>query len=115
MVILERYWQVSDEMYAAALKMSLLTIINTGFVILIVDYGSGNTFTSDWYPKSGSSICLTLILSIFINNGVNIAFAWLFAALRWFDRGFSCNANSDKKTRQLDQASYEDKNLGNLF
>jgi hypothetical protein len=40
MVVLEKSWQISDEMAAAATKMSFLTIVNTGFVILLVDYYS---------------------------------------------------------------------------
>lgn len=38
MAVVERYWQIGDQMYSAALKMSLLTVVNTGFVILAVDW-----------------------------------------------------------------------------
>ena len=38
MTVAEKFWQKSDEMYSAAMKMSILTIINTGFVIILVDW-----------------------------------------------------------------------------
>jgi len=98
----EGHWQIGDEMYEAAMKMSLLTVVNTGFVLLAVDWRrstAGPLFDADWYKTSGSSVCLTLILSIGINNAVNLGFAWLFVPLRWFDRGFRCKADSDKHTR----------------
>jgi len=37
MTVLERYWQKSDEIYSSSTKMSYLTVVNTGFIILYID------------------------------------------------------------------------------
>jgi len=86
-------------MYSSATKMSYLTIINTGLTILFVDFRRGTLFESEWYKKSGSSICLTLIITVFINNFINAAFSFYYLFFRWYDRGFKCAEDSDKHSR----------------
>jgi hypothetical protein len=105
MTVAEQFWQKSDEMYSAAMKMSILTIINTGCVIMLIDNANGTLFKHEWYSSSGSSICLTLILGTFINNGVNLAFAFLGCVLRWLDRGFTCSKKDENGKEVADQAT----------
>ena len=109
-------------MYSAATKMSYLTIINTGFTILLVDNGTGvDIFGSNWYTKSGSTICLTLIFTIFINTIVNGGFSLMYAFVRCYDRKWLWKGKDkegkpmDMHTRKLTQVDYEEVNIGNLF
>jgi len=72
--------------------MFMLSFINVGFVILLVNFnlgagseffeeynipvlqGSFDTFSVEWYRLVGSTICVTLLLNIVTPHGSNIAF-----------------------------------------
>jgi hypothetical protein len=89
-----------EETYASARNMALLSIVNTGLVILItnIDWGYNllgldllggkyNSFSVQWYRVVGSTICVTVALMIISVNMSNFGFHWGFACLRLCDRG----------------------------
>jgi hypothetical protein len=108
--------------------MSLLTIVNTALAIIIINMniegigslewfplfaGAYKSFNADWYKNVGSAIVLTMVTIIVATSFGNLFFGCLYATLRCFDR--SCHCCNDKKTRQLTQENYENKNLGSNF
>mmetsp|Transcript_25709 Transcript_25709/g.34345 ORF Transcript_25709/g.34345 Transcript_25709/m.34345 type:complete len:87 (-) Transcript_25709:1096-1356(-) len=82
----EGYQSKPEEMYAAAVNMSIMAFINTGLLVQIVyfDWSRGlelpllleeyEEFTTQWYSQVGSTICVTMILMVFTPHFSNIAF-----------------------------------------
>ncbi len=105
--------------------MSVLTILNTGLVILLVNFkakidvgwlpimsGHYNKDNVEWYRKIGSTIILTMLFNILSINLANLGFALLYAMRRLYDR--KCRRD-DRYTRKLTQDDYEDVNTGMSF
>jgi len=71
-------------------------------------------FESEWYKKSGSSICLTLIITIVLNTLINPAFALMSSVKRAIDHKFQSKPDypNDRFTSKLTQFDYEEVNLG---
>jgi hypothetical protein len=109
--------------------MSILTIINTGVVILMIHMnltgavdpvtwfpiftGNYERFSVDWYKNVGQAIVLTMFTNLISLNLSNLFFGVLGSCTRCIDRkGRCCNS---KFTKQLTQEDYEKKNMGNEF
>jgi hypothetical protein len=126
--ILEKAYTIVEQKYQATRNMSLLTIMNTALAIILINMqiagvaevswfpvlnGAYQSFDADWYKNVGSALVLTLITTILATAVGNLAFGCIYACLRCCDR--SCNCCNDRKTRQLTQENYENKNLGSNF
>ena len=117
------------EVYASAINMFMLQFINSGIIILLVNFrltdktftswfpipileGKYQKFTADWYTEIAPTICITLILMCLSPHGANLTVQLLYATRRCYDRRFTLNS---KKTRQILQQDYESLNVGNEF
>ena len=101
---------------ATAKNMAGLTIINTGLVILMVNwemsFGGKDGFNVDWYEIVGAKVMETMFITIIVTVLSN-SFAVLLTGLkRCCDRG--CTTNS-RKTKKFTQPDYEDINTGPEF
>jgi hypothetical protein len=107
----EKKHTVPGENWASIRNMSLLSIVNICFLIMLTNFNLGlnvigadllsgtyNSFDTNWYQVVGSSLCVTLILFVFTVNGSNFAFHWMFACFRCCDRGGRCD---QKRTKTL--------------
>lgn len=96
----EKKHSLPEETYASTRNMALLSIVNTGLVILItnIDFGYDllgldllagkfTTFNPQWYKVVGATLCVTVGLMLFSVNLSNFGFHWAFACLRCCDRG----------------------------
>jgi len=100
--------------YSSTIKMSLLSIVNTGFVILYVDENA--LFTSSWYKSTGITLCMTIFTMSFVGNLLAFIGPILTTLKKCFDRGCRTNSHDNAKyTRQLTQFDYEEKQLGDDF
>ena len=115
-----------QEVYASAFNMAALSFLNSGVVILLINFkldsfsdssvplfkGEYEKFSSEWYRLVGSTICLTVAFMTLMPHVANVSMQILACMKRCWDRRCTCDL---KKTRKLTQWDYEDVNTGNEF
>lgn len=118
------YQSKPEEVLASAVNMFLMSFINSGIVIQLVYFqwlpgtdlplilNEYSSFSQQWYQEVGTTIVVTLMLITFTPHISNLLFQLLGACGRCVDRGCSCD---DRRTKQLVQEDYEDKNTGAEF
>jgi hypothetical protein len=127
--IFEKPWSLSEQKWGATRNMSILTIINTGVVILMIHLnlsgavdpvtwfpiftGQYERFSVDWYKNVGQAIVLTMFTNLVSLNLSNLFFGALGSVMRCCDR--KCRCCNDKHTKKLTQKDYEEANMGGEF
>jgi len=115
----------TEEIRSSFVNMMFLSFLNTGVIILLVNFnlrsaegthlplfqGSYSEFSVEWYRLVGSTICVTMLFMIITPHGSNLAFQGLYCFNRCLDR--KCRPCDTSKTRKLVQEDYEDVNTGN--
>jgi len=103
----------SHEKLHSALADFVLTFMNQGIIILLVNMhigtadqlknikisifrGAFDNFSVDWYRVIGSTLALTMLQYIFVQNGIYIGLAAFHTLKRWHDRGWT---RKKKQTR----------------
>jgi hypothetical protein len=90
-----------------------LSLINYGFVVLIVYEKKVEIGSVAFYKIVGSQICVTLFLLIFTVNLTNLMIQVAYELRRCFDRGCRCRSEQSlHRTRQNLQEDYERINMG---
>lgn len=120
----------AEQMLSSAINMFLLSYINVGIVLFLVNFNLGSkseilskykipifqgqftTFSVQWYRLVGSTLCFTMLVYIGSTHASNFAYSMYLSTLRCWDRGCSMNR---RRTRQVIQEDYEDKNIGERF
>lgn len=105
----ERKHSLAAETYASTRNMALLSIINTGFILLIANYDFGSNllglnilqggygrFNSSWYRVVGSQFAMTCLLMTITTNFFNMGFHWMYACFRCRDRGCTLDMKHTK-------------------
>jgi hypothetical protein len=110
----EKPWSLSEQKWGATRNMSILTIINTGIVILVIHLnltgavdpvtwfpiftGQYERFSVDWYKNVGQAIVITMFSNLISLNISNLFFAALGSCTRCYDRkGRCCDSSYTRK------------------
>lgn len=115
-----------QEVYASAFNMFVLSFLNSGVVVLLINLkvesmsghslpilkGDYTKFSAEWYRLVGSTISITVIFMTLMPHAANISMQVLFCIKRCWDRRCTYNLH---KSRKLIQQDYEDVNTGNEF
>lgn len=101
---------------SSAFNMFLLSYINVGIVLFLVNFNLGShsdvlkkynipifqgqftTFSVQWYRLVGATLCFTMLLYIATTHLTNFFFEMGMNFLKCWDRGWSCDR---RRTKQL--------------
>lgn len=123
----EKSQSKAEEVYTSTRNMMLISFINTGLVILIINFdftlpdwlswfpifnGNYTKFSVGWYKTVGATLAVTMLFFIVTPHISNCMFQALGGFNRCCDRGCRCDS---KRTRKLTQTEYENINMGNEF
>lgn len=116
LAVMEKRNSIGALKTATMKNMAIMTIINTGFVILLEDtelsFGKEPGFNIGWYKKVGSQILTTMMITIVITIVKNFLAILIPTLKRCCDRGCKCDS---RRTNKFTQPDYEDINTGGEF
>ena len=113
----ERRPTKTEEISASTIKMFIAQFINMGVIIILVNadinftdlpsnfpilQGEYPDFNIEWYKNIGSTIALTMILSVFTPHLAAMGFVCIRGSKRCCDRGCRCDKRHTKKVLQED-------------
>lgn len=119
MVPFERPHTRSEDMLSRMRKLFWVQLINTGFLIAIVNTripgvspdeaglvggGTFDDFTPEWYAAVGVPIILSMVGNIVSPHAMPLLAAFLIAVQRCWDRGCTCDG---RRSRKLTQTALE--------
>lgn len=123
----EKSQSKAEEVYTSTRNMMLISFINTGLVILIVNFdftlpdwlswfpifnGNYTKFSVGWYQTVGATLAVTMLFFIVSPHISNCMFQGLSCFTRCCDRSCRCD---NRRTKKLTQIEYENVNIGNEF
>ena len=103
-----------QEVYASAFNMFVLSFLNSGIIILLINFrvddmkdkgmpflkGEYKKFSSEWYRLVGSTISLTVLFMILIPNIANMLMQLLNCMKRCCDRRCTMDMTRTRKLMQ---------------
>lgn len=98
---LERWHTENKLKNSVAQTISIFNILNTGFVIFIVNLKYYDHFTSEWYEDVGLQMIMSLVMTIVCTQPLNAVMILVSLLRKCYDRG-SCKryqASDAKYTR----------------
>jgi len=102
------YQSKPEEVYRSTFNLYWLKFVNSAIVIQVVYFYSAPNnlklslsaehggFSQEWYKEVGSTVALTLLITVITTNLTNIMWEAMLATFRCCDRSCTCNARRTK-------------------